>query len=53
MNSIINTSSAQSLPNPKRLTATERKLLQQIQSHAQPRRSLIRFLSNSVCGFFW
>jgi hypothetical protein len=53
MTPIINNPSAPSLPDPKRLTATEQKLLQQIQSHVQPRRSLIRFLSNSVCGFFY
>jgi hypothetical protein len=53
MTTIISNPSAQSRPSQKRLTAAEQKLLQQIQSHVQPRRGRIRFLSNSVCGLWY
>ena len=36
-----------------KLSATEKKLLEQIQAHAQAQPSWVKFLSNTACGFLW
>jgi hypothetical protein len=44
------TAPAQQAPQ---LSETERKLLKHIQSQAPVKPSWVKFLSNTVCGFYW